>query len=419
MNRALSILCVFAFCAPAAASPSAKSVAQKFADGSLAPEKALKQWGKSGVEAEEALKLLSTVRRKANKTRNHTIKLVDGFGRKSVAHVIMPSTPRDDGTYGIMVALHGLGGNARQLVPFVTQIAPKGTIVICPGAQRLAKEMENEDVPGVGLSSRLPHWWSYKASSFVLKSLDYVKRNYPIDTNRVYLLGYSMGGYGTWNIGLRYTDRFAGIVPLAGGISRLENFLGRDTRSRKLIANGVMVPAWFAHGGADRTVPTRFSRTIAKELGEFGATYFFKEVPGSGHMMRNFLRGDELTEQLVGWLGEQVRDPNPKRVELATVGLYHGASYWVRIDESNTTAKVSAEVKDNSFAITTEGVRKLTIFLDTDLVDVNAPVTINVGGIELFKGVVESSLEAVTESWSADLDPHLTYTHKVELDLVQ
>jgi predicted peptidase len=69
--------------------------------------------------------------------------------------------------------------------------------------------MENEDVPGVGLSSRLPHWWSYKESSFVLKSLEYVKRNYPVDTNRVVLLGYSMGGYGTWNIGLRYTDRFA------------------------------------------------------------------------------------------------------------------------------------------------------------------------------------------------------------------
>ena len=55
-----------------------------------------------------------------------------------------------------------------------------------------------------------------------------------------------LGGYGTWNVGLRYPDRFAGIVPIAGGISRKENVGTRpDTISRVLLRNGRSVPSFF------------------------------------------------------------------------------------------------------------------------------------------------------------------------------
>lgn len=421
MSRALGTLpCLLAIAGVAVAGPpSPKAVAKKLIEGKLDAEHAAEAWAKAGVAPQRALELIAGSKAPRGKTKDHTIKLEDGFGRKSIAHVRVPKSPRDDGRYSVLIALHGLGGNAGQLLPFVDKIVPDGTIIVAPGAQRLQKEMENEDVPGIGLSSRLPHWWSYKDESFPLRALEYVKRNYPVDTDRVYLLGYSMGGYGAWNIGLRYADRFAGIVPLAGGISRMENFLGRDTKSRTLLANSVMVPSWFAHGSKDTTVPTRFSRTIAKEIAEYGADYFFQEVKGRAHHLSGFLRGNELTEQLVNWLGERVRDPNPRHVELAALGLYHGASYWIRIDEAPKGATVDATVANNTYTITTEGVRHLTVFLDADVVDVNAPVTINVGGVELFKGIVEPSLEAVAESYAADLDPSLTYTHKVELDLIQ
>ncbi|MCH7890973.1 MAG: VTT domain-containing protein [Gemmatimonadetes bacterium] len=96
----------------------------------------------------------------------------------------------------------------------------------------------------------------------------------------------------------------------------------------------MMVPSWFAHGSRDTTVPTRFSRTIAEDLEAHGADYFFKEVEGKSHYLSGFLRGNDLTKQLITWLAERVRDPNPRRVDLATVGLYHGASYWLRIDDA-------------------------------------------------------------------------------------
>ena len=41
-----------------------------------------------------------------------------------------------------------------------------------------------------------------------------LQENYPIDPNRVYLLGLSMGGYGTWQAALEYPEKFAAIVPI-------------------------------------------------------------------------------------------------------------------------------------------------------------------------------------------------------------
>jgi predicted peptidase len=47
--------------------------------------------------------------------------------------------------------------------------------------------------------------------------LDEIVASYAVDVDRVYLTGLSMGGYGAWHLGIQYPDRFAAVVPIAGG----------------------------------------------------------------------------------------------------------------------------------------------------------------------------------------------------------
>ena len=55
-----------------------------------------------------------------------------------------------------------------------------------------------------------------------------------MDTNRVYLTGLSMGGYGTWKLGLAHPERFAALVPICGGGNMIDAILGpRDKAARR------------------------------------------------------------------------------------------------------------------------------------------------------------------------------------------
>jgi poly(3-hydroxybutyrate) depolymerase len=263
----------------------------------------------------------------------------------------------------------------------------------------------------------LPHWWSYKDDSFALLALDEVRAHYPVDPDRVILTGYSMGGYGSWNIGLRYPDRFAAIAPHAGGISRRENLETRDERSRALLLNGKNLPSFFVHGGSDPVVPTRFSRTMAAELQGLGADVTYIEVPGAGHVIMSFLEGDEHLQQLKAWTAERVRDPHPRRIEHAAIGVYQGADRWIRIDGLTREAgRVAAEVKeDGRIVVDAQGVSALTVFIDPTLIPAGAPVRIEVNGAVVHEGVVAPSAEAVARSFAGRRDPSLVYTRAVRV----
>lgn len=47
--------------------------------------------------------------------------------------------------------------------------------------------------------------------------LDELVERYEVDTRRIYVTGLSMGGYGTWELGITFPDRFAALVPICGG----------------------------------------------------------------------------------------------------------------------------------------------------------------------------------------------------------
>lgn len=87
-----------------------------------------------------------------------------------------------------------------------------------------------------------------------------------VDTNRVYLTGLSMGGYGTWSLGLRNPNRFAAIAPICGGGERIDILIG--SRAYKAELQGL--PVWAFHGAKDTAVPLAESERMVDALKKAG-----------------------------------------------------------------------------------------------------------------------------------------------------
>ena len=119
-----------------------------------------------------------------------------------------------------------------------------------------------------------------------------VEKDYKIDPAREYLTGASMGGYGTWSIGLENPGKFAALVPVVGG--------GNPARAKDIAHLAI----WVFHGDADTVVNVNKSREMVAALKEAGAQPKYTEWPGMGHKS---WEDAYATPELYTWLLEQKR----------------------------------------------------------------------------------------------------------------
>lgn len=112
----------------------------------------------------------------------------------------------------------------------------------------------------------------------------------PVDVNRIYITGLSMGGFGTFDIITRRPDLFAAAVPVCGGW---------DPDKAKEIAD---VPMWIFHGTDDGAVETRLSRDMVNALHEAGANPGYTQYPEVGHFAWIAAYSDPM---MMAWLFRQ------------------------------------------------------------------------------------------------------------------
>jgi predicted peptidase len=166
----------------------------------------------------------------------------------------------------LMLFLHGAGERGSNIAKVTVHGPPK-----------LVKE--GKDFPFIIVSPQCPEGdaWSEEA---LLGLLDQVIKKHRVDQNRVYLTGLSMGGYGTWNLGLRYPERFAAIAPICGGGDVIPILLpapGKEARLKRL-------PIWAFHGAKDNLVPLSESERMVNALKQVGnQTVKLTVYPEAGH----------------------------------------------------------------------------------------------------------------------------------------
>ena len=118
----------------------------------------------------------------------------------------------------------------------------------------------------------------------------------PIDRDRIYVTGQSLGGYGTWAAISYFPEVFAAAVPVCGG--------GRTARARFLVD----MPVWAFHGSLDPIIWPRESRRMISALRKAGGDPRYTELRFVGH---NAWDVAYLHPELVPWLFSQTRSRRP------------------------------------------------------------------------------------------------------------
>ncbi len=176
--------------------------------------------------------------------------------------------PRDtsavvNGKYPLIISLHGIGDGGTELWRVKNEGLPK----ILDGKNTF---------PFIVVSPQCPSTteWYYNdgVQAKVNKLIDSVIARYPVDVNRIYLTGLSMGGIGTLDLAIRYPNRFAALLPCA---FRIED--GWDLCAIKNI------PMWAFHGEKDDIIPFSKAQTVINILTVCGGTPTFTSYPDLYH----------------------------------------------------------------------------------------------------------------------------------------
>ena len=195
-------------------------------------------------------------------------------GKEMEYALFVPSGYDKEKKTPLIVALHGLWSNPQQIMRYrgLTDQAEKyGYIVVAPmgyntsgwyGMQRPgARRNQQENV-------------SELSEKDVMNVLGIVCKEYNIDPDRIFLMGHSMGGGGTWHLGIKYPDIWAGLAPIAPAISRSPDELEK-------IKN---IPVILIQGDRDLLVGVERVRPWADKMKQLGMTHEYIEVPGGGHI---------------------------------------------------------------------------------------------------------------------------------------
>ena len=161
-------------------------------------------------------------------------------------------------------------GDAKRwpLILFLHGAGERGTNVWKATTHGPSKFIEKHpDFPFIVVTPLCPSGakWS---DQVLLGLLDEIIATHAVDTNRIYLTGLSMGGYGTWSLATTFPERFAAVAPICGGEGTIGAVLSLGDKSKATALKNLPIRAF--HGGKDNVVPVEESERMVKFLQKVG-----------------------------------------------------------------------------------------------------------------------------------------------------
>lgn len=192
-------------------------------------------------------------------------------------YVFFSPQGRVSGKLPLVIYLHGAGGRgndlrgprnqAGALLRYMKKHIKKPFLLVAPQCLRTGKNGEKGT------------WQLEDLNCF----LEDVKSNFAVDNERIYLLGNSMGGYGTWLWGGNNPEHFAAIAPISGGLGS-SGPKGITSNLDEWAKNLAKIPVYAFVGGRDRCVPPDRSRQMINAIREAGGKKAkLKVFPKEGH----------------------------------------------------------------------------------------------------------------------------------------
>lgn len=229
-----------------------------------------------------------------------------------------------------------------------------------------------------------------------------------VDPDRVYLLGYSAGGDGVYQVAPRMADRFAAAAALAG-------------HPNETAHDGLRNLPFTIHMGADDAAynrnavahewKTRLAQARAADPGGYPHEVSIHE--GLGHWMQNRDRA------AIDWMTAHRRDARPARIVWKQDDVLGHRFYWLTRPDPTPREVLDVAVSDQEVVINeaTHG-GTLGILLDDELVDMDRPVRVLMAdGTVLFEGVVPRTRAVIERTMAERGDPRGVYLGEILVDL--
>lgn len=195
-------------------------------------------------------------------------------GKRMEYTLFVPSGYQKDKKTPLIVALHGLFSSPQQIIRYrgLTQLAEKhGYIVVAPMGYNSRGWYGSR-----GQTSRFsqPKNLGELSEKDVMNVLGLVRKEFNVDQTRIYLLGHSMGGGGTWHLGIKYPDVWAALAPIAPAISSSPDKLQKIKH----------IPVIVVQGAKDPLVRAANTRRWVEKMKELGMEHTYIEDPNGGHI---------------------------------------------------------------------------------------------------------------------------------------
>ncbi|MDP9033456.1 MAG: alpha/beta hydrolase-fold protein [Myxococcota bacterium] len=288
--------------------------------------------------------------------------------------------------YALIVALHGMNGYPMQMMMWLfghddpardsawedrhprKDLEPLEAFVVAPGAHynSMYRDLGEDDV---------------------MRVVEWVKHEYPIDEARVSVTGPSMGGIGSAACALHHPDQFAAAEPLCGYHSYFvrgdinvrwmrpwERFAAEQRSNALWAENGMYLPLYVVHGTKD--LPEENSGVLIDRYEELH--YDVKhEHPELGHNV-----WQSTYEDLKGakWLLDRRRPIYPRALRFKTPSTRWANNAWVHVNELSSSdgwGEVSVRIEaSNTIRASTRGLEALSLDRDAHWIDQGVPVTV-------------------------------------------
>ena len=227
------------------------------------------------------------------------------------------------------------------------------------------------------------------------------------DPNRVYILGYSAGGDGVWQLAPRMADRWAAAAMMAG-----------HPNDASLVPLRNLPFALFVGGNdaaykRNEVVADRAAKLDELEKSDPGGYVHLARIyPGLPHWM------NRKDAEALPWMAKHTRQPWPKKIVWVQDDVTHTRFYWLAVPESEAKRKrsITAEVKEQTIQLTGDVPKQTVLRLSDQLLDLDKSVRVLVGDREVFNGKVDRDAEVIRESLRERADPFSAATAKVVLN---
>ena len=227
-----------------------------------------------------------------------------------------------------------------------------------------------------------------------------------VNPNKIFLMGYSAGGDGVYQLAPRMADRFAAAAMMAGhpnetvplGLRNIGFTIHMGENDSAYNRNGVAIE-W----------KTKLKQLRNKDPN--GYEHLVQIHKNKGHWMGG------LDTSGISWMANFIRNPHPKKIVWKQDDVTHNRFYWLKVINPSERSLIIATIEDQTITIENTTVPEFIIMLNDDLIDMDKNVIVNYMGNTIYDGIVSRYGKIISDSIKEYGDPESVFYGQIDIIL--